>query len=124
MLNSTWLSFIVGTGFGILSGLGVGGGSLLVLWQTHMIGSDYNTAKNLNLLFFIPSALISSWIHFKKGALNIKSLILPILAGCLAAILGSFLSKHWEPSFLQKIFGIFFIITGLKEIFYRERNAK
>ena len=52
---------------GFLSGLGVGGGSLLMLWLTTVIHMDYAVAKTVNLLFFLPTALIATLFHKKQG---------------------------------------------------------
>ena len=54
------LKIIVGAALGFLSGLGVGGGSLLLLWLTLVMGTDRDTARAMNLLFFLPCALTAT----------------------------------------------------------------
>ena len=56
MLESLPVMLLVGIVLGVLSGLGIGGGSLLILWLTFVLGMDHETARGINLLFFVPSA--------------------------------------------------------------------
>ena len=79
------ISIIVGTILGFLSGLGVGGGSLLMLWLTLVLGMEHPIARNINLLFFIPSALIASIFRWKQGTLDLKKVLPAIICGCLSA---------------------------------------
>ena len=59
MLDSLTVSLIVGTALGFLSGLGVGGGSLLILWLTLVLGMEQGEARTVNLLFFLPAAAVA-----------------------------------------------------------------
>lgn len=118
------INILVGTVLGFLAGIGVGGGSLLMLWLTTFQGLDHPEARVINLLFFLPSALISSFFHRKAGTLQLKSAMPGILAGCLSAAALSLLSQHLDTGLLKKLFGGLLVITGLREIFYRPKNAK
>lgn len=60
MLESFPVAFAVAAILGFLAGLGVGGGSLLVLWLTLAVGMEHPQARIINLMFFIPSAVIAS----------------------------------------------------------------
>ncbi len=53
-----YLTYPVAAILGFLAGLGVGGGSLLIIWLTMVVQSDQQEARLINLMFFIPSALI------------------------------------------------------------------
>ena len=66
MLDSLPVMLLVGTALGFLSGLGIGGGSMLVVWLTMVLGMDPGTARGINLLFFIPSALVAIFIRCKR----------------------------------------------------------
>jgi uncharacterized membrane protein YfcA len=56
-----------------LTGLGTGGGSLLLLWLTLVLGMDPALARTVNLMFFIPAAVIASVIRFFKGGIPINN---------------------------------------------------
>lgn len=130
MLNSIPATLLISTALGFLSGIGVGGGSLLILWVTLILGMDHYSARILNLLFFIPSAIIASLFHWKQGRLDIKKVFPAVLAGCAGAALFSFISKQLDIGALKKCFGILLLGTGIRELFYksnrnqRPRNAK
>lgn len=124
MLESLPVMLLVGTILGFLSGLGIGGGSLLILWLTVILHTDPATARSINLLFFLPSALLSCAIRMKHGSLKIKPLLPAILAGCAAAAIFSWVSTILDVALLKKLFGIILIAAGLRELFYRPRKAR
>ena len=109
---------------GFLAGLGVGGGSLLMLWLTIALGMPYPQARIINLLFFLPSALIATMFHRKQGTVKLSKLIPAIVSGCIAAALFSWVGKHMDTTLLKKFFGGLLLFTGAKELFYRPRKAK
>lgn len=123
MLNSLPIMLAVGAVLGFLSGLGVGGGSLLMLWLTLVLGLDHSIARNINLLFFLPVAAIASFFRWKQGALDIKKVLPAVIAGCISAGLFAWLSRHTDIEVIKKLFGFLLLITGLRELFYR-RKAK
>lgn len=130
MVDNSFVTIVVGTALGFLSGIGVGGGSLLILWLTLVLGMEHNTARIINLLFFIPSALIASLFHKKQGRLDLRKILPAIIAGCLGAGLFSFFSKWLDISVLKKLFGALLLATGIRELLYKSkaqnqrRNAK
>ena len=123
MLNSLPIMLAVGAVLGFLSGLGVGGGSLLMLWLTLVLGLDHSIARNINLLFFLPAAAIASFFRWKQGALDIKKVLPAVIAGCISAGLFAWLSRHTDIEVIKKLFGFLLLITGFRELFYR-RKAK
>lgn len=115
---------IVGTFLGFLSGLGIGGGSLLILWLTLVAGTDPATARIINLLFFLPSAVITCILRMRQGKLRVKPLLPAIIAGCIAAALFSWISAGMNVDLLKKLFGAILITAGIRELFYRPRKAR
>lgn len=124
MLESFPVAVLVGTLLGFLSGLGIGGGSLLILWLTVILQTDPSAARNINLLFFLPSAVISCAIRVKQGNLKIKMLLPAIIAGSISAALCSSISAKLDVCALKRLFGIVLLATGLRELFYRPRKAR
>lgn len=122
MLDSIPAALAVGTALGFLSGLGVGGGSLLVLWLTLVLDMDPETARGVNLLFFLPSACIACLLRWKQGALHFRPLLPAILAGCAAAACFSFLSAELPMEILRKLFGGLLLVTGLRELLFLPRK--
>lgn len=114
------LNFFVATALGTLASLGVGGGSLLMLWLTLVLQMEQSQARLINLLFFLPGATISTLL--RKSAIPLRKLWLAMVTGVCAAAVFSVL--HVPTDLLKKLFGGLLILTGLREIFYRERKAK
>ena len=119
-----WITLPIAIVLGFLAGLGVGGGSLLMLWLTFVVGMEHEQARTINLLFFLPSAFIATLFHRKQGSVNMQKILPAIVAGCLSAALFSFFGAKMDTSLLKKCFGGLLLITGLRELFYRPRNAK
>lgn len=123
MLDSALLALAVGTLLGVLSGLGVGGGSLLILWLTMVLGMDHNAARGINLLFFLPSALIACLFRWKQGSIHFSKILPAVIGGCLAAALFSRVGMALDLSLLKKLFGALLIATGLRELFYKPKGS-
>ena len=123
MLECFPVVMVLSSIFGFLAGLGVGGGSLLILWLTVVVGMDHPQARIYNLLFFIPCAVISSLFRIKQGQLQIKKILPAVLAGCMAAAIFTFIGRNLELSFLRKVFGGLLLITGAREFFYKEKPS-
>ena len=124
MLESFFVSFLVASVLGILAGLGLGGGSLLILYVTAIIGMDPVTARGLNLLFFLPTSLISTLLRIRSRSLPIKKVMPAVVAGTVCAVLFSYISNRMDMELLRRLFGGLLILTGLRELFYRPRNIK
>ena len=124
MLESAPVCILVGIILGFLSGLGVGGGSLLMLWMTVVLNMEHAVARSINLMFFIPSAIIASAFRWRQGTLSLQKVLPAIIAGCIAAAGFSLLSKNMDTSILKKLFGFLLLLTGLRELFYRPRKAR
>ena len=122
MLDSIPAALAVGTALGFLSGLGVGGGSLLVHWLTLVLDMDPETARGINLLFFLPSACIACLLRWKQGALHFRPLLPAILAGCAAAACFSFLSAELPMEILRKLFVGLLLVTGTRELLFLPRK--
>lgn len=124
MLNSSVIAIFVGILLGYLAGLGIGGGSLLILYLTLVLKMDAPSSRAINLMFFITAAGSVSLFRWKKGTLDIKTILPAVISGCLTAALFSYLSNVIDRTLAQKLFGGLLLITGLRELFYRPRKAK
>ena len=109
---------------GTMAGMGLGGGSLLILWLTAVMEVDPVTARGINLLFFLPAALLSTISRIRKGTVPIKKVMPAVWAGIGFAFLFSIVGIYMPMALLKKLFGILLLLTGLRELFYRSRNAK
>jgi len=124
MLESLPVVLIVGTVLGFLAGIGVGGGSLLVLWLTLVLGMEHPQARLINLLFFLPSAIVASVFRWHQGALKFRKILPAIVCGCIAAGICSYFSRYMDMALLKKLFGGLLLLTGIRELLYRPRKAR
>lgn len=124
MLDSFPVALLAGTALGVLAGLGTGGGSLLILWLTLVLGMEQADARSINLMFFLPAAVIACLFRWKQGKLDFKKVLPAILSGCAAALVFSWLGTRMDTTLLKKLFGILLLFTGFRELFYRPRKAK
>lgn len=112
-----WLLYIgAGAASGILSGMGIGGGVLLIPALVLLGGVAQHSAQGINLLYFLPTAMGALWIHRKEGQLEKKVLPMLIVGGVLGAAAGGWIANLLEGDILRKIFGVFVAIMGILEI--------
>lgn len=124
MVDSLWVILPVAAVLGFLSGLGTGGGSLLILWLTMAANMAPAEARAMNMLFFLPSAAISCFLRWRGNNLPIKRIWPGILWGCITAAIFSLISTRIETDLLKKCFGILLLFTGARELLYRPRKPK
>lgn len=124
MLDSFPAAMAVGALLGYLSGLGVGGGSLLILWLTLAVGMPQSTARCVNLMFFITAAGAVSLFRWRQGALKLRIILPAVIAGCCSAALFSLLGRYLDTAWLRKLFGALLLATGVRELLYRPRKAR
>ena len=122
MLENPGISVCIGTVLGFLAGLGIGGGSLLILWLTVVLQLPYPDARGINLLFFLPSALVACLFRWRQGFLPLKKILPAIAAGCAAAGVFSWLGTQMELTFLKKLFGALLLFTGIRELCYKPKK--
>ena len=97
----------------VISAMGMGGGSLLLIYLTAVRELPQLTAQGINLLFFLPCSLVSVIIYARKKLIKPKA-VLPVLVGAAAGVLlGRFLLPGIEASLLRKAFAVFLILSGL-----------
>ncbi len=109
-----WLAALIS---GALGAMGLGGGGVLIIYLTFFVGLEQMRAQGINLMFFIPIALIAVSIYIKKGQIKIKQLLPYIIAGLPGAALGTYLGSLLGDTLLSKFFGGALLILGIKEVF-------
>lgn len=118
------LHFAVGLLTGILSGFGIGGGSLLILYMTSFTDIHQYAAGGINLLYFIfcaPAALVS---HIKNRLVEKKAVWICTLAGIPSSLLAAWGAAVIDVSLLRRMFGIFLLYIGVKELFCKKAEPE
>ena len=109
---------------GIFASMGLGGGMVLIVYLTVFAGFSQLVAQGINLVFFIPIAIISLVLHTKNKLVEWKKAVPAVLGGTAAVIISAWLANRIEQSLLSKAFGIFLILMGLKELFFKSEKHK
>lgn len=111
------LEILIGILAGICTGLGLGGGSVLILLLTALLGFEQHIAQATNLLCFIPSAIVSIFLNSKNKNINFKNGFPIMIFGVIGAIIGSLTSEKLSVTSLRKLFGYFLIFISIYEIY-------
>lgn len=118
------MSAVVGFLTGILASMGLGGGFILVVWLTLFQDTPQKTAQGINLLFFLPIALISLIFHLKNHLVNKKLVMRLVLGGIPGAVAGTLCTQFIDNNLLRKLFAAFLMLFGLRELFSKPRSEK
>ena len=100
---------------GILSGLAIGGGTLLVPALVFLVGTQQHVAQGVSLAVFIPTAIVAIITHARQGNVKFKLALYLIAGSVVGAVGGSLLASHLDGELLRKIFGFFLIVMGIYE---------
>lgn len=115
-------ALLAGLFSGVLGAMGLGGGAVLIIYLTLFTSTEQLAAQGINLLFFIPIALLSVIIYSIKKKIKWRLTIVLSLWGILGSALGIMLTEYFGSELLSKLFGGLLVIMGLLEIF--KRNNK
>ncbi|HCT65258.1 MAG TPA: sulfite exporter TauE/SafE family protein [Lachnospiraceae bacterium] len=111
---------IIGLLSGIISGMGIGGGAVLIPALCFFMNVGQQQAQSINLLFFIPTAVVAIIKHKKEGNIDF-SLVKPVIIfGIVGAVVGSLIAVNMDGNILRKLFGGFLLFMGIWEIFKKD----
>lgn len=114
------LPALAGFGAGVLSAWGIGGGTLLLLVMTLLLGVEQTQAQGINLLYFLPTALTSLLGHARAGYLDRTLLRTAIPIAVPAALAAAWLAALVDTAVLRRPFGLFLLWAGARML----RNKK
>lgn len=111
---------LIGLISGIAGGMGMGGGAILIPALVLFISPRQHIAQSVNLLFFIPTAVVALLVHAGNKRIDIRTALPIIISGMAGAALGSSLAVSIPGPELRRLFGIFLFIMGIYELGGRE----
>ena len=113
-----WLiPLLAGAVTGVLSGFGVGGGTLLLIYMTAFAGLDQYLAQGINLLYFLPTAGTALPAHFKNGFIDKKKALPAIVAGLAGTAVAAWAATALDVALLRRFFGAYLLYIGIRELF-------
>ena len=111
------INIAIGFLSGIISGMGIGGGAVLIPALILFADLSQKTAQGINLTYFIPTAIISLVVHIRKNRVEKRIAMVIGGFGVVGAIMGSLLAISTRGRVLQTVFGVFLLFVGIYEIY-------
>ncbi len=120
---------LVGAAAGFVSGCGVGGGTLLLLYLTAVMGVAQRTAAGINLLYFIVCSPMALWLHFRRRTVKWRQVWPAALGGAVTAACAAWGTGYLSTDWLRRGFGVMLIYIGIRSLvpsvrFVRRRGTK
>jgi len=115
-------AILAGFAAGVLTGAGIGGGTLLLVYLTNWSGIPLRQAQGINLLYFLLTAPPALYGHLKNRLVDKPLALRAGLAGTAAAALTAWLTAGLDTALLRRIFGLFTILVGLREMFCKKEE--
>lgn len=120
-MNGVVPAILAGLLTGILSGFGVGGGTLLLVYMTLFAGLDQTLAQGINLLYFLPAGLMALPAHLKNRYVEKEALLPAVGAGLVCAAGAAWAATTMDTDLLRKCFGAFLVLVGLWELMGKQK---
>lgn len=118
------IEVLIGVVAGIVGGLGMGGGTILILFLSLFLNIEQHIAQATNVIFFIPTAIAAIWVSLKNKNINLK-IALPIcIWGILGAFIGAYISTKMDVNLLRQCFGFFLIFVAIYQTYEYIKDKK
>lgn len=114
------IDIIVGFLTGIAASMGLGGGFIILIYLSAFTNTPQDIAQGVNLLFFLPIALLSVIIHARNKLIEWKLILQYIFTGAAGAVLGCILAFNLDTELLRKMFAVLILAVGIKELFHKK----
>ena len=111
---------IAGILSGIIGSMGLGGGTVLLIYLAAFLGVEQLKAQGINLIFFIPIGLLAVIIYAVKKQIKWKTVAFFTASGLAGAALGTFLAGFIGAEWTRIAFGVLLIVLGIKSVFTKK----
>lgn len=111
------MNILVGLITGAAASMGLGGGFILLVYLSVFTSTPQDIAQGINLLFFLPIALLSLIIHIKNKLIDLKLVGKYLILGLPCAVIGSFVAGIIDVEVLRKLFAAFLLYIGASQLF-------
>ena len=111
---------VSGIAAGVLGGMGMGGGTILIPLLTIFFNVGQKEAQAINLVAFIPMAIVSLAIHIKNKRVKKEGLLWIIVPAVLTSVGGGFAAQAVNGEVLKRIFGGFLLLLSVVQFFSEE----
>ena len=119
-----WLTMGITFFLAVLSGMGVGGGGMFVIYLSLFTDTPQLVAQGMNLLFFLLSSGASVTVHLQKRRICTSAVAVMASVGIVGALLGAAISSRIPQHLLRQIFGGMLIVSGILALRGKERSTE
>lgn len=115
--NLVYITFFIGIASGIVNGLlGIGGGTIVIPAMVMLLNVEQHKAHGSSLAIILPTAIISTFIYWYNGNVDLLLALKITSAGIIGGYLGAKLLNYIPSTYLRKFFGIFMIVAGVRMV--------
>ena len=107
----------IGAISGVFSGIGMGGGTILIFLLNTFVGLEQHIAQATNLIYFVPTAISAIIVNYRDKNIDTKLAGIISICGIIGAMIGAIISVNLDVEKLRKFFGIFLVIIAIHEIY-------
>lgn len=115
-LNEFLVLVLTGVLAGLVSGsLGVGGAIIIIPMMTFFLGLTQHQAQGTSLgVMTLPVFVISAYNYYKNGYVNVKFVLVIVVAFIIGSYFSSRLAVQIPEKTLRRMFGLFLTLIGIK----------
>lgn len=107
----------------VVGAMGLGGGSVLILYLTLVRHLPQLVSQGLNLLFFIPCAVTAVLIYAKQKIIQWNYVLPLVLGGSIGVAVGTFFLKSLDTKYISVLFAGFLLSVGAYTLFSKDKKA-
>ncbi len=107
--------------FCALSGMGIGGGGLFVVYLSVFRNFPQFFCQGINLAVFVFSSVFACIVNIRKRRINYPVCLFLSVCGCIGALLGGGFAGMINDSVLRLAFGIFLLVTSIISIYIHKK---
>lgn len=117
--SGVWI-ILVAVLTGILSGMGAGGGSVLVPALVFLFGVEQHAAQGATLLAFVPTAAVAAYAHWRNRLIRFDYVGRLAVGSVVGALAGAGLAAVTSTTVLRKVFGAYLAIIAIYAFFCKD----
>ncbi len=108
---------------GIISGMGIGGGVILIPLLALFLHMEQQPAQGINLFYFLPTAIAALVIHIKNKQIAFRPALTLMACAIPGAIAGGWIAVTIAPGMLRKLFAVFLLLMGIHELLTKKEKS-
>ncbi|WRS26605.1 sulfite exporter TauE/SafE family protein [Oscillospiraceae bacterium MB08-C2-2] len=112
MGRSKWLFYPLGLAVGFLNGLFCSGGGMVAVPMLKGLGVKGQQAHATSLAIILPLSLLSGFLYWRAGNLELGNALVYLPGGLLGAVVGSWLLPRLKTDWLRRAFGVVILFSA------------